>query len=89
MEITIIFVILSIVIRLAEIHLQADKLCIHGSRENTNHSFCKNNLTNKPFECAVKFSIKLPYLLNTVTYSNAQKATQTTLIQLQILKFEG
>ena len=79
--ITILLTLLVFICWLGRALFRAAELCLIG-KEQTDRC---NGLSRG----AEKLVMRNLCLLNTVTISNAQKATQTTLFQLQNLKFEG
>ncbi|MFC4666667.1 hypothetical protein [Falsiporphyromonas endometrii] len=81
MEIIILLTLLLFICWLGRALFRAAELCLIG-KEQTDRG-------NGLFRGAEKLVMRNHCLLNTVALSNAQKATQTTLIQLQNLKFEG
>ena len=89
MKISILLTILLIIISLGVAFLIIGKLCLINEEQINDSVTIKYDLRNGLSHCAVKFVLRGLYLLNTITLSFAQKATQTTLIQLQNLKFEG
>ena len=89
MEIIMILTFLLMIVLLGGSFLQEGKICLLDMQQINDFVDMKYNLKRSPFHWAVKLVMRGDYLLNTVTYSNALKATETTLIQLQIHKFEG
>ncbi|MFC4666828.1 hypothetical protein [Falsiporphyromonas endometrii] len=89
MEINILLTILLIIISLGGLFLQKGKICIIEEVQINDYVTIKYNLKNALYQEAVKLILRGCYLLNIVTLTNAQKATQTTLNQLQNHKFEG
>ena len=89
MKISVLFALIIIIISLGASLLQEGKICLLDLQQIDYFVDIKYNLKRSPCHWAVKLVMGGDYLLNTVTCSNALKATETTLIQLQIHKFEG
>ena len=89
MEIIILLTFLLIIVLLGGSFLQEGKLCLVDLQQIDDFDAVKYTINRSPYHWAVKLVMIGCYLLNIITYSNAQKATQTTLIQLQNLNFEG
>lgn len=89
MMISILLTIFLITISLEETLLQERKICLVKEEQTNNTSSLSYNLKNTLSLCAVKYILRGFYLLNTIILTGNQKAAQTTLIQSQILKFEG
>ena len=89
MEIIMLLTFLLMVVLLGGSFLQEGKICLIDEEQINDPITIKYNLKNVLYDWAVKLVMRGDCLLNTVTCSNALKATETTLIQLQILKFEG
>ncbi|MFC4665862.1 hypothetical protein [Falsiporphyromonas endometrii] len=86
---SILFTILLITLLLGGISLLVGKICLIKGEEIEDFVIIKYDLMNGLSQGTVKFIEKGLYLLNTVTLFSTPKATQTTLIQLQNIKFEG
>ncbi|MDO4672508.1 MAG: hypothetical protein Q4A76_06315 [Porphyromonadaceae bacterium] len=89
MEISIFLTILLIVVSLGGLFLQGGRVCLILEEEIDHFSMIKYNLISGLHDWAVKLVRRDSYMLNTVILTNAQKATQTTLIQLQNHNFRG
>ena len=89
MEISILLTILLIMILLGGSLLLGGKICLILEEQIETSSTNKYDLKNNLFDWVVKLIFRDTYLLNTVSLFITQKATQTTLIQPQNLKFEG
>ncbi|MFC4665801.1 hypothetical protein [Falsiporphyromonas endometrii] len=89
MEISILLTILLIIISLGGSFLQEGKICLVNEEQINDSVTIKYDLRNSLSHWAVKLVLRDLYLLNTVTLVVDQKATQSTSIQLQNLKFEG
>ncbi|MFC4665087.1 hypothetical protein [Falsiporphyromonas endometrii] len=89
MEINILLTILLIIISLGGLLLQGCGVSLIKLDQMGVSPFTKCNLISGLHEWAVKLERRGSYLLNTVIFTNAQKATQTTLIQLQNHNFRG
>ena len=89
MEINILLTILLIIISLGGLLLQGGRVCLISEEEMDHFSIIKYNLISGLCKWAVKLVRRDLYMLNTVVLTNAQKATQTTLIQLQNHNFRG
>ncbi|MFC4666270.1 hypothetical protein [Falsiporphyromonas endometrii] len=89
MEIILLLTFLLMIVLLGGSFLQEGKICLIDEEQINAPITIKYNLKNVLYDWAVKLVMRGDFLLNTVTCSNAQKATETTLIQLQIHKFEG
>lgn len=89
MEISILFTILFIITSLGGLFLQRGKICLVTGEQMEASLTIKYNLKNGLPIWAVKFVEGEVYLLNIVALIVDLKATHTTLIQPQNLKFEG
>ncbi|MFC4666130.1 hypothetical protein [Falsiporphyromonas endometrii] len=89
MKISILLTILLIIISIGEAFFQEGGVCLIAGKHIDDFASVKFNLVNEMYQRAVKLVIRGYYLLNTVSLTNTLKTTQTRLIQLQNLKFEG
>ncbi|MFC4666143.1 hypothetical protein [Falsiporphyromonas endometrii] len=89
MEISALLTILLIVISLGGLFLRAGKLCLMIEEETELLKIIQYDLISCLYRWAVKLVRRDFYLLNIINTYLAIKTTQTTLIQLQNLKFEG
>ncbi|MFC4665836.1 hypothetical protein [Falsiporphyromonas endometrii] len=89
MEISILLTILLIVVSLGGLLLQGGRVCLILEEEMDHFSMIKYNLISGLYDWAVKLVRRDSYVLNTVILTNTQKATQTTLIQLQNHNFRS
>lgn len=89
MEISIFLTILFIIISLGGAFLQDGKICPIVSLQMDASINIKNDFNNSLSIWAVKFNKRDLNLLNTVTLDSILKAIQTSLNQLQNIKFEG
>ncbi|MFC4665652.1 hypothetical protein [Falsiporphyromonas endometrii] len=89
MGIIILLTFLLIIVLLGGSFLQEGKICLVDLQQIDDFVAIKYTINRSPYHWAVKFVMRGCYLLNIVAYFNTQKATQTTLIQLQNLNFEG
>ncbi|MFC4666259.1 hypothetical protein [Falsiporphyromonas endometrii] len=89
MEISILLTILLIVILLGGLFLQGGKVFLMSEEEMDLFSMIKYNLISGLHDRAVKLVRRDSYMLNTVILIDAQKAAQSTIIQLQNHNFRG
>ncbi|MFC4665907.1 hypothetical protein [Falsiporphyromonas endometrii] len=89
MEISILLTILLIFVSLGELFRQEGKICLVMESQINGFITVKHNLKNALFRWTGKFVFRGVYLLNTVILTDAQKAAQSILIQLQNHNFRG
>lgn len=89
MEISTLLTLLLMIISLGGSYLFAGEICLIGGEQIDESLSIKCDIKNRSSHWAVKLVLEEAYLLNTVTISNIQKANQTTLIQLQNIKYKG
>ena len=89
MEISILLTLLLIIILPWGSFLQAGRIYLLNKEQINDSITIKHNHNEALYSWAVKLVMREDYLLNTITISDVQKTTQTTLIQAQIHKFEG
>ncbi|MFC4666325.1 hypothetical protein [Falsiporphyromonas endometrii] len=89
MEISILLTLLLIIILPWGSFLQAGRIYLINKEQINDSITIKHNHKEALYSWAVKLVMREDYLLNTITISDVQKTTQTTLIQAQIHKFEG
>ena len=89
MEISILLTILSMIVSLGGLFPQAGEICLVKPMHFKAFKSVKFNLRKILSQWAVKLVLRRLCLLNTVILIDAQKAAQSTIIQLQNIQFKG